>query len=193
MRLGRKKEVVQIYLFDAFSGTHEEFLEQVSDLEKKRDEDIINAEIFKDNQLTGLKRRYEDDVKMADQEYETEKTSLYDTLMAAIDERRKMIKEDREISTDLFNDAYSRINNQRRTLRKRGNVASPSRHENTRRRQSKSSFSSFLSLRKRRTKLYAASKDRNNSSHSQHSIHAGPSSREKDELELDFLMMKGSK
>ena len=121
-------------------------MEEIADLEKQREEAIFNAQCLMEYHVSGLKRRYETDVNTAEQDYELERQNLHDTIVAAIVDRRQQVKEDRDNGfeiKDLFRDAYNRVNNSRRNLRKRHHFdhrstnASPSRHENTRRRQSK--------------------------------------------------------
>lgn len=121
-------------------------MESLADFEQERKDTVERAQLMLTRQLAGLKRRFDSDISTVDQDYENERLSLHDTIISAIEDRRKLIREDRDNGFDvkeLFQDAYSRVNSQRRNLRKRPhldrgqNGASPSRHETSRRRQSK--------------------------------------------------------
>lgn len=126
-------------------GTHEVFMDELADLEKEREITISDAQCMYDYKVASIKHRYQTDMNAAEQDYEIERQSLHETIMAAIDDRRKLVRDDRDHGLDvkdLFRDAYHRIHHSKRNLRKRHpdrNHASgsPSRHENSRRRQGK--------------------------------------------------------
>ncbi|KAI7856886.1 Sds3-like-domain-containing protein [Circinella umbellata] len=171
-----KLQSLQEELRSIQEGTHEAFMEEIADLEKQREEAIFNAQCLMEYHVSGLKRRYETDVNAAEQDYELERQNLHDTIVAAIIDRRQQVKEDRDNGSDikdLFRDAYHRVNNSKRNLRKRHHFdhrstnASPSRHENTRRRQNRPS--------------------------NMYSINGPISQREEDDLDQEFAVMKGLK
>ncbi|CDH56577.1 predicted protein [Lichtheimia corymbifera JMRC:FSU:9682] len=128
-------------------GTHEVFMDELADLEKEREITISDAQCMYDYKVASIKHRYQTDMNAAEQDYEIERQSLHETIMAAIDDRRKLVRDDRDHGLDvkdLFRDAYHRIHHSKRNLRKRHpdrNHASgsPSRHENSRRRQARPS------------------------------------------------------
>ncbi|KAI8139249.1 Sds3-like-domain-containing protein [Fennellomyces sp. T-0311] len=168
-----KLQSLQEELRSIQEGTHEAFMEEIADLEKQREETIYHARCMMEYHVSGLKRRYEIDMDAAEHDYEIERQSLHETIMAAIDDRRRQVREDRDSGfdvKDLFRDAYHRVNNQKRSLRKRHldhrtqNSASPSRHENSRRRQTRPGNT--------------------------YSINGPISQKEEDDLELDFAHMK---
>ncbi|KAG0792818.1 hypothetical protein G6F16_002969 [Rhizopus arrhizus] len=152
-------------------GTHSAFKETMADIELKREQTIEYAEHFKDYELSLAKHQFDIEMSIAEDEYKSEKHNLHDVVLQAIEERRKLIKEDKEDVDidDMFNDVHTRLANSKRNLRKRTHPfdrhlsASPSRQE--RRRQN------------RIQTLY--------------NIHAAPSSLEQEGLEEDFLNMKG--
>ncbi|KAG0735622.1 hypothetical protein G6F62_011326 [Rhizopus arrhizus] len=143
----------------------------MADIELKREQTIEYAEHFKDYELSLAKHQFDIEMSIAEDEYKSEKHNLHDVVLQAIEERRKLIKEDKEDVDidDMFSDVHTRLANSKRNLRKRTHPfdrhlsASPSRQE--RRRQN------------RIQTLY--------------NIHAAPSSLEQEGLEEDFLNMKG--
>ncbi|KAG0172743.1 hypothetical protein DFQ28_007451 [Apophysomyces sp. BC1034] len=154
-------------------GTHSGFKEVLSDLEHKREQSIADAECFMEYQLTFAEQQYDQDMATVEDEYENERRNLHDTLMSAMEERRKQIKEDKDEGItdieELFREAYSRVSH-RRTLRKRTpfdklSNGTSTRPETTRRRQVRTS--------------------------SPHNINAQPTTKEEEELEADFMSMKG--
>ncbi|KAF1802919.1 Sds3-like protein [Mucor lusitanicus] len=152
-------------------GTHSTFTETMTDIEMRREQTIHNAEYFKNYELTLSKHQYDQEMNLIQDEYETERHNLHDLVLQAIEDRKKQVKEDRDDYEfdvqDLFKDAYARVHT-KRSLRKRTpfdrhNSASPSRQE-----------------RRRRERQATP-----------HNIHAQPSTAEEEELESEFLSMKG--
>ncbi|KAL1932400.1 hypothetical protein VTP01DRAFT_9456 [Rhizomucor pusillus] len=169
-----KLQALQEELRSIQEGTHEAFVESLADFEQERKDTVERAQLMLTRQLAGLKRRFDSDISTVDQDYENERLSLHDTIISAIEDRRKLIREDRDNGFDvkeLFQDAYSRVNSQRRNLRKRPhldrgqNGASPSRHETSRRRQTRPGNTS-------------------------NGVGSGGSSREEDDLEQELILMK---
>ncbi|KAI8371851.1 hypothetical protein BD560DRAFT_395615 [Blakeslea trispora] len=154
-------------------GTHSAFKETLVDIELRREKTIEYAEFFKDYELSLSKHQFDQEMSILQEEYQNEKHSLHDIVLQAIDERKKQIREDKETDSefdvkDLFKDAYARVNN-KRNLRKRAGLdrlqnASPSRQD-----------------RRRRVDRQVTL----------HSIHAPPSVLEEEELESEFMSMKG--
>ncbi|KAI8973726.1 hypothetical protein BDF20DRAFT_823720, partial [Mycotypha africana] len=168
--------------------THSVFKETMSDIEARCEKMIYHAEIFKAYELSLTKHQYEQDASILELEYESQRHNLHDIVLQAIEERKKLVKEDKDESDefinvkDLFKDAYARIH-QKQRLRKRmdgrgghsinssshsgHHTSSPSRQENS-------------STRRRRERQTVP-----------HNIHAQTTSMEEEELELDFMTMKG--
>ncbi|KAI7865178.1 Sds3-like protein [Spinellus fusiger] len=152
-------------------GTHSLFKEAVTDLEQKRDKTIQDAALVSTYQLSLAQTQLDKDMTTIDSNYEQEQNTLHDTLMTAIDERRKQIKEDKEdekdVCHDLFRDVSTRISHKRSLRRRtpfdRQTVSPSSRHESRRRQNRISTL---------------------------HNIHASPSSKESAELANDFMSMK---
>ncbi|KAI8367650.1 Sds3-like-domain-containing protein [Radiomyces spectabilis] len=165
-----KLQSLQEELSSIQDGTHSAFKEILADLELKRDKVIADAECFMAYQLSFMENQYEQDMTALEEEYEGQRHNLHDMLMAAIEERRKQIKDDKDEGftdiQDLFSEAYSRAT--KRNLRRRHVVdkfsSSPSRQDSPRRRPARTT--------------------------TPHNINAQISSREDEELEADFMTMK---
>jgi hypothetical protein len=114
----------------------------MTDIESRREQTIESAEYFKNYELSLSKHQYEQEVTLLQDEYENERSSLHDTVLQAIEEKKKQVKEDKDEPVDfdmqdLFKDAYAKVNS-KRNLRKRfdgtrHHNASPSRQERRRR------------------------------------------------------------
>lgn len=141
----------------------------MADIESIREQTIQHADDFKQYALVLHRTQYEQEISVATEEYENEKHNLHDIVLQAIEEKKKLVREDKEETFDtkeLFRDAYSRIHT-KRNLRKRTpfdrhSSASPSRQE-----------------RRRRDRQATP-----------HNIHAAPSTLEEEELESEFILMK---
>ncbi|KAI8638745.1 Sds3-like-domain-containing protein [Parasitella parasitica] len=152
-------------------GTHSAFTETMTDIETRREQTIYHAEFYKNYELSLTKHQYDQEIYLIRNEFETERHNLHDLVLQAIEDRKKQVKEDKEDYEfdvqDLFKDAYARMNTKRnlrkRTQFDRHNSASPSRQER----------------RKRERQA------------TPHNIHAQPSTAEEEELESEFLNMKG--
>ncbi|OBZ82209.1 hypothetical protein A0J61_09740, partial [Choanephora cucurbitarum] len=117
-------------------GTHSAFKETLMDIELRREKTIEYAEFLKEYELSLSKHQFDQEMSILQEEYQNEKHSLHDLVLQAIDERKRQIREEKEIDADfnvkdLFRDAYARVNT-KRNLRKRAGLdrlqnASPSR------------------------------------------------------------------
>ncbi|ORX43196.1 hypothetical protein DM01DRAFT_1202294 [Hesseltinella vesiculosa] len=119
---------------------------------------------------------YELNTLMIEEEYQLETNHLTEAIMGVIDDCRKSIKDDRDDADaidihSIFQDAYARLK-QKRSLRKRTAMHHHSDHRGSPAR---------LESRGRRQKNTPAP----------HNIHAPLSTKEEDEVENDFLQMKG--
>ncbi|CAO3590921.1 unnamed protein product [Absidia cylindrospora] len=115
------------------NDTHVTFRESLSDLKIQRDAMIADAECFLNYQMEGMEQLYSEDIANIEDEYNNERKHLHNATMAVIEDRRKLIKEEKDNglnAKDLFEEAYSRVTN-KRTLRKR--PAENSRHDSRKR------------------------------------------------------------
>ncbi|KAI8071725.1 Sds3-like-domain-containing protein [Gongronella butleri] len=129
-----KLVMLQDELASLQTDTHETFNVLVGDLDMGRSKTIHDAECFLKYQLEWMDQVYQEEVRLIEEEYNTERRHLHDTLMAVIEDRKKQIKEERDDGfdlKDLFKEAYARVTN-KRSLRRR--AAEASRNE-TRKRQ----------------------------------------------------------
>ncbi|KAJ3026115.1 hypothetical protein HK097_006527, partial [Rhizophlyctis rosea] len=84
------------------NGTHPDFEESITKLEQQRDEIIRRAELFRDYQLERVERLYESERETTVREYTQERQGLREKMMAALEERKRKLKEDRD-SFDINN------------------------------------------------------------------------------------------
>ncbi|KAI8878813.1 hypothetical protein K501DRAFT_336517 [Backusella circina FSU 941] len=75
-------------------GTHSVFQEILDDYECIRKKTEQDADYFMRYQLGLVGEFYENDVKLIEEEYQTEKKHLHDNLLISIQDQRKQIKED---------------------------------------------------------------------------------------------------
>ncbi|KAJ2957171.1 hypothetical protein NQZ79_g7062 [Umbelopsis isabellina] len=165
-------------------GTHSAFLEVVRDLEEMRDKAIADAKAFGEYQFQCVQRQYELDSDAVEEEYQYliqyEKQNLHDMMLAAITEKKKQIVDDRddigERSSDLVRDTSYRASS-KRNLRKRtaAGLDLPDRRSN--------GYSSRGDTPRRR-----AAADR---SGTPLRLEAPISNKEEDELESEYMQLKG--
>jgi hypothetical protein len=103
-----KTECLKRELREILNGTHSEFVRKLEDLEEDRKESINRAESWRKYQLELASSLYKMEQVQAEQEYLAEKEGLKDRMLAAIEEKRKKLKEDMDI---LVIDAASSIVN----------------------------------------------------------------------------------
>ncbi|KAI9349999.1 Sds3-like-domain-containing protein [Zopfochytrium polystomum] len=77
-------------------GVHVEFQDRLRELEIERDAAIAKARLFLEYRLSCARETFKLEKAGSDEEYEAEKTALFDRINAAIEDRRKRLKEDRE-------------------------------------------------------------------------------------------------
>lgn len=161
-----------MHLFDKLSaycylGTHYAYKQSLADLELIREQTTDFAELYQDYELSLIQKQYQQDMKLVNEDYEQEKYSLHDSILQAIEEKRKQVKEDKDeeeefVAKAIFKDAYQKLS-LKRNPRKRTQYDSPSRQE------------------KRKRDRQATP----------HNIYAAPTTVEEEQLETDFILMKG--
>ncbi|KAJ3298154.1 Breast cancer metastasis-suppressor 1-like protein, partial [Blyttiomyces sp. JEL0837] len=93
-----KKELREIQ-----DGKHQEFEERVAVLEMERQAAIQKAKMFREYQLECASRLYKAELEHSNNEYLSERQILREKILAAIEEKRKKLREDREnfdVNTD---------------------------------------------------------------------------------------------
>ncbi|KAI8333552.1 hypothetical protein BC941DRAFT_110710 [Chlamydoabsidia padenii] len=146
----------------------------VADLELIRDQTIESALSFKNYQMTMTKQGFDLDVMLIEDEYKTDSQHLTELLALVIDEHRKQIKDDREATnyldtTAIFQEVYERIQQKQNHRKRIGGDRSSSPRQET-------------SSRGRRLK---------NTTVAPHNINAPLSSKEEEDIEAEYLAMKG--
>ncbi|CAO3701982.1 unnamed protein product [Rhizopus stolonifer] len=102
-------------------GTHAAFEETMADIEIKREQTIEYAEHYKAYELLFAHRQYDIEMRMIEEEYNSEKKLFHDTVLQTIEERRKQIKENKNElgATDLFDATEKKMVQSRKNLRKK--------------------------------------------------------------------------
>ncbi|CAO3643064.1 unnamed protein product [Mucor hiemalis] len=106
-------------------GTHSAFREMIADYEFKREKTIKDAECFMKYEISFIEQCFHQDMNALQDEYETERKHLQDTLITSIEDKRRQIKDDTEDNNDnedAGNHSSSNSNNNarsKRNLRKR--------------------------------------------------------------------------
>ncbi|KAL1915586.1 uncharacterized protein VTP21DRAFT_6710 [Calcarisporiella thermophila] len=103
-------------------GTHPEFLERLADLQASQNAMVQKAKLFRDYQVACARKQYETETTRAEEEYTMERQGLRERMLAAIEERRRKLKEDKDnidISNDMSIETHASLH-QKRNLRKRG-------------------------------------------------------------------------
>ncbi|KAI9279189.1 Sds3-like-domain-containing protein [Sporodiniella umbellata] len=77
-------------------GTHTVYQELMSDIESKREVAILDAESFMDYQMVFIEKYYNRDLQALEEEYQSEKRQIQESLIASLEDRRKQIKEENE-------------------------------------------------------------------------------------------------
>ncbi|KAJ1972454.1 hypothetical protein H4R35_004669 [Dimargaris xerosporica] len=104
------------------AGNHPIYLEKVKQLSVIRDEAIHKAQLHYEYQLDSAYQQYSEDMRKAEEEYNSEREELREKLRASIEDRLKRLNEDKDIldiAQDFSLDGSSR-GNTKRNLRKRG-------------------------------------------------------------------------
>ncbi|KAG0736892.1 hypothetical protein G6F16_004263 [Rhizopus arrhizus] len=74
-------------------GTHSVYQELIADIELKREEAVMNAEFFMNYQLSFIETYFNKDVLALEEEYESEKRQIQESLIASLEDRRRQIKD----------------------------------------------------------------------------------------------------
>ena len=101
-------------------GTLPDFNEQLHALERRRKERLKSAESFYDYQLLCLKLRQECEAQQAEQDYVNDRDSLHERMLAALQERKRKLEEEK-MSMDISSmELTAEDRTQTRKLRRRG-------------------------------------------------------------------------
>ncbi|KAF9196543.1 Breast cancer metastasis-suppressor 1 [Haplosporangium sp. Z 11] len=117
-QMARYKEEMDAIL----NGIHPDFHDQLEDLAQARDTAIANARLYRDYQFGCAQHAYELETELAEEEYMAEREGLREKMLAAIDNKRRALRDDKEnldITNDYALEPTSRAHH-KRNLRKRG-------------------------------------------------------------------------
>ncbi|KAK9767746.1 hypothetical protein K7432_002221 [Basidiobolus ranarum] len=95
---GLSRELKQIY-----HETHPEFKTSLEELANQRDENLYATKLYREYLSSNVERIYEAEVQRAEEEYEKEKQSIKEKLLAAIEEKKSKLKEDKD-SSQIINE-----------------------------------------------------------------------------------------
>lgn len=152
-------------------GTHSAFREMIADYEFKREKTIKDAECFMKYEISFIEQCFDQDMNALQDEYETERKQLQDTLITSIEDKRRQIKDDTEDNNDT-EDAGTQSSNSNNNARSKRNL---------RKRNADTTTLKTEPLSKRRAV-------RPSTLHNIHTI----SPIEDEELEAEYLTMKAS-
>ncbi|GJJ75866.1 hypothetical protein EMPS_08224 [Entomortierella parvispora] len=120
-QMARYKEEMSAIL----NGVHPDFHDQLEDLAEAREITIANARLYRDYQFECAQQAYRLETELAEEEYMGEREGLREKMLAVIDSKRRVLREDKEnldITNDFALEPTTRAH-QTRKLRKRGQEA----------------------------------------------------------------------
>lgn len=94
---------LQTTLSSLHSGNNSEFLEEVSDIEERRDYEIARLELWEQYQVERTEVEYNREVNQAEQEYKQMMQLVQDRLVNRLEAQRKKLREDKAL-LDIAND-----------------------------------------------------------------------------------------
>lgn len=119
-KLGNLRE--QLYQLDA--GVHPEFLRQLERVEMQRQDRVLLNEAFQLYETERVEREYVNEKKAALREFEDRKIELRESLILELEDRRRMIENER-LSMELLSDCADPKPVTTRKLRRRPNEPLP--------------------------------------------------------------------
>lgn len=112
----------QLYQLDA--GVHPEFLRQLKRVEMQRQDRLMLNEAFQLYEMERVEREYVNEKKAALREFEDRKIELRESLILELEDRRRMIENER-LSMELLSDCVDSKPVTTRKLRRRPNEPIP--------------------------------------------------------------------
>lgn len=112
----------QLYQLDA--GVHPEFLRQLKRVELQRQDRLLLNEAFQMYEMERVEREYVNEKKAALREFEDRKIELRESLILELEDRRRMIENER-LSMELLSDCVDSKPVTTRKLRRRPNEPIP--------------------------------------------------------------------
>ncbi|KAJ8655455.1 hypothetical protein O0I10_008949 [Lichtheimia ornata] len=101
-------------------GTHEAFMEAVSDLEAERETTIAHAKDMMNYQLSCIHQRFEKELETTEKEYNTERDNVNTIMLSIIRDKRKQIQEDKDHQSSSLTAMFR--DHKKRSLRKRADI-----------------------------------------------------------------------
>lgn len=94
---------LQNTLSSLHSGTNEEVLEQLADIEEKRDQELTRLNLWESYQIDRTEQEYQREIASANEEYTKLTLLVKERLMARLESQRKRLREDKAL-LDIAND-----------------------------------------------------------------------------------------
>jgi hypothetical protein len=94
---------LQTTLSSLHGGVNPEFLEEVADIEEKRDYELTRLELWEQYQIDRTLTEYQREVEQAEQEYKQMMQMVRDRLVGRLEAQRKKLREDKAL-LDIAND-----------------------------------------------------------------------------------------
>lgn len=94
---------LQSTLSSLHSGTNEEVLEQLADIEEKRDQELTRLNLWESYQIDRTEQEYQREIASANEEYTNLTLLVKERLMARLEAQRKRLREDKAL-LDIAND-----------------------------------------------------------------------------------------
>ncbi|KAJ1919898.1 Sin3 histone deacetylase corepressor complex component SDS3 [Mycoemilia scoparia] len=119
----QKSMEIKQTIYQILSGTYPAFVDELTALTAKRDDELLQTEEFSKYLMDLYEAEMDRMLKQANEEFEQEKQSLYDKMVADIEERRARLNEEKDSMELDGGDYYSETNiraSSKRNLRKRG-------------------------------------------------------------------------
>ncbi|KAK9763481.1 hypothetical protein K7432_009799 [Basidiobolus ranarum] len=107
-----------------FLGGFEEYTEQIEELNILCEEKLVAASLHRDHHISQLEKEYEAELERAQIEYVKEKESLKERMIVQIEEKKKKLREDKdllEITNDIAIESSARVHNTRKHRKKDAN------------------------------------------------------------------------
>ncbi|XP_013407838.1 breast cancer metastasis-suppressor 1-like protein-A [Lingula anatina] len=114
---GERMSQVDAKLEEVHAGLAHEYLSPLDELQENMRIRTEVAGIWRELELENIRNKYECEMQAAQQNFESEKIILYDTVKAELEEKIRRLEEDRhniDISSDLWNESQNLKRNKRK-------------------------------------------------------------------------------
>ncbi|KAI8071758.1 Sds3-like-domain-containing protein [Gongronella butleri] len=131
-----KLMMIQTEIDQALNNTHAQYQESLVLLDSIRQKSIQDGRMFRDYQTSVTDKQFTLEIHQAEEEYMVEKHEVREKLFAALEDKRRKLKEDKDncdLTFDVLMETQTRSN--KRSLRKRGMETADGKSSNSKRKQ----------------------------------------------------------